>query len=476
MREVRRLLVLGLLCSPLTVLSLWAQGVTVPARLVAGMAQWQDQGVPAEYSYLLRTLPAQLLDSAAGCETHQLSGAEQEALGQKLRERQRDILEKEVSRLRRTLDDMLFDPGKTSADRAGARAAWEEKRTAWLNFTEDSALEATIPRDMPLVLSSGEGENPLLPVFSGPAATYPEPVDFLIHGSIEQVEGLLYFTLGIYSFLEDKELVSLKKAYLPEEGKDFLEEARLLVIDTLLGRSWASLTLKAGEEAASLFLNGEPVGSGGVHLAYLVPGRYEVQAKAPGYEVETVEVELRHRQRVTLEMVLTPLDWTTLKITTGPAGADLYMGSRWLGVSPWEGEFPPGQSILSVRKQGYLDTSRYVPEKRKSPMGIGLSVQGLAVDHLMETQKKRFYSSLGTFVLTLPIPFILQGISQYSAQAWYNENNLYGSSAETDRLRQISLLSYYGSQGALFIQGALFVNMVIDAVRYVKTTDLLFTR
>ena len=122
MREVRRLLVLGLLCSPLTVLSLWAQGVTVPARLVAGMAQWQDQGVPAEYSYLLRTLPAQLLDSAAGCETHQLSGAEQEALGQKLAERQRDILEKEVSRLRRPLDDMLFDPGKTSADRAGARA------------------------------------------------------------------------------------------------------------------------------------------------------------------------------------------------------------------------------------------------------------------------------------------------------------------------------------------------------------------
>jgi hypothetical protein len=434
--------------------------------MVVGMAQWRDQGVPGEYSYLVRTIPSGLLAAAADCGEHQLNPHEGAAVWNNLMDREKKELENEVSQLRRTLDEMVFDQDKSEEERIKAREAWENKVRAWRLFDADSAVPPVIPSTIALELHGLNNDKELLPAFSGPPETYPEKVDYLIHGSVEMVEGVLYFTLGIFSFWEARNLVLLEEAYLPEDAGLFIEEARMTVIDILLGRDWAGLTVKTAESGARLYLNGIIQGQGSINFPFLVPGRYEIQARAPGYRVETLSIDLVHRQKETLELVMTPIDWTSLKINTTPEGADLYLGSRWLGLSPWEGELPPDHSILSIRKQDYQDISRYLPEKRKKTVEILLPVESFDVEHLMETQKKRFYNSLGTFVLTLPIPFILQGLSQYTAQAWYNENTLYGSNDETERLRRISL----------FMQGALFVNMVIDAVRYVKTTDLMFTR
>jgi hypothetical protein len=472
----RILILSGLFFFPGTGSPLWGQADVFPSSLVVGVSQWRNQGVPGEYSYLIRTIPAQLLAAAAGCEDHQIGEPEQQAMREKLAERRKEALEKEVSRLRRTLDEMLFDPSKSEEDRARAHEAWETRLTEWRLSGDDSPAPSQLPAKIALGLHEKNSQDQFLPVFFGPAETYPDKTDYLVHGGVEMVEGILSFTMGVFSFWEGRNLVWIERAYLPEEAGGFIEEARLVMIDTLLGRDWASLSVKTNESGASLSLNGVGVGRGGVNLPYLVPGTYQVHARAPGYQGETVEIELYHRQRETLEIELKPLDWPSFNISTIPEGADLYLGSRWLGQSPWEGSLPPENTILSIRKPGYRETSRYLPEKRKEGMEILLPVESFKVEHLMETHKKRFYSSLGAFVLALPVPFILQGISQYSAQAWYNENSLYGSNDETDRLRRISLLSYYGSQGALFIQGALFVNMVIDAVRYVKTTDLMFTR
>jgi len=470
------LILWGVLFFPGAGFPLWSQAAVFPSKMVAGIAQWRNQGVPGEYAYLVRTIPSQLFTAAVECRDHQIGEWEGQAIRRKMAERQKEELEKEVSRLRRTLDEMLFDHRKSEEDRAKAREAWQIKLTDWRLFNQNSSRPFEPPPRITLGMHEKNDKDRFLPVFLGPAATYPEQTDYLVHGGVEMVEGILFFTMGIFSFWEDRDLVWLERAYLPEEAGRFIEEARMVMIDTLLGREWSSLTVKTSESGAILSLNGVEVGRGGVNLPFMVPGNYQIQAAAPGFRREIVDIELFHRQRETLEIVMPPDEWSPFTISTDPDGADLYLGSRWLGLSPWEGDLPPENFILSVRKPGYRDTFRYLPEKRGDGRDILLPVESFKVEHLMETHKQRFYSSLGAFVLALPVPFILQGISQYSAQAWYDENRLYGSSHETDRLRRISLLSYYGSQGALFIQGALFVNMVIDAVRYVKTTDLMFTR
>ena len=147
----------------------------------------------------------------------------------------------------------------------------------------------------------------------------------------------------------------------------------------------------------------------------------------------------------------------------------VYQDSIWLGSTPLQVNTPLEQHRLLFRREGYADYPLYL--NRGAGEAVFITLQPDLLDP-QEVQKKRrnsFYASFGFFALTLPLPIFFYGLAGDYAMG-YQQAWLYNR-AEANRLYATGNLFYYAYLGTLALSTSLFINMMINLIRYIGSAD-----
>jgi hypothetical protein len=145
-------------------------------------------------------------------------------------------------------------------------------------------------------------------------------------------------------------------------------------------RNVGGLRVEAGEDDATVYLNGEPYKrrktQRGRLLIYLVPRQYTVRVEKPGFEPVAEQIaEVRRGEETSVAFKLTPLPETaSLTIRNAPPGAEVLVDGKRLGAiaaGSNTGTFtlPAGNHTVELRQESYR------PKEWQRPFKAGESVE-----------------------------------------------------------------------------------------------------
>lgn len=132
-------------------------------------------------------------------------------------------------------------------------------------------------------------------------------------------------------------------------------------IDNAFTDETGFLFIKTLPEDAEVLLNGEVIGSGGRVQKEAMVGRYVLAVRHPGpyhgYVSQPFELGSDgHKQTITLKPA-----FGTLSVQSSPSGADVWIGGKRVGTTPYlDNQYPSGQVQIKVTKGFYASSSRTV--------------------------------------------------------------------------------------------------------------------
>jgi hypothetical protein len=160
----------------------------------------------------------------------------------------------------------------------------------------------------------------------------------------------------------------------------------------------------------------------------------------------------------------------TISVATDPAGAALYVDSRWQGVTPLTIDRP------SQRSRGVLDLDGYYPvaldlgPASPAAMSVTMPKDVGPRDVLQAKARDSFYASFAWFVLSLPVPLFSYGLVfdfGVQRQAFLRAGQLVPA-AQALSATNAFLVGYYGGAA---LSAALFTWMVVRIVQYVAVAN-----
>ncbi len=102
---------------------------------------------------------------------------------------------------------------------------------------------------------------------------------------------------------------------------------------------------------SEISVDGEVVGKGAANIT-LPPGSHTITISAFGYENRTITVFVTPRMRLKLSVKLDPLP-VTLKLSSKPTEAYVYVNGEYKGKTPIVLKLPPGKYFVRIVKKGY---------------------------------------------------------------------------------------------------------------------------
>ena len=88
-------------------------------------------------------------------------------------------------------------------------------------------------------------------------------------------------------------------------------------------------------------------------------------------------------------------------------------------------------------------------------------------------QRKRFYNSLGSFIISIPVTALFYSMVEQTGEAYYREYNSSGTENldELIRLQNLNRLQYNLYIASLGLNIFLFSDTIFQAVQYVGSVD-----
>lgn len=451
--------------------------LTVPQdtrdKWVIGVSELDTSGVPTEYTYLAASIPQLLLGNLQALSDHTLRPEERDARAKEVLQTAVMAAGKELSTLIGRRDQLLFSssdgvtlPKQYSDLDSQIEAA--RRRLAYLQGLEPSAVP--VAEVKPIEYWSGHQEGKLLPSPAGrPAAlAAADSLESVIFGTISVQAGLAY--LDIYGYNRVLDTVDYHKSYAgrPEELYNWVTFATEELAGYLLGRSWANLQVQTAPASAAIEVDGTLVGYGKAELKYIKPGTHEISVAEAGYPRKEQTVELAPSKT---ESVTVPLGAPTggkSSIDSTPAAADVYVGSLWVGRTPLTVPLPIEPEEVRISKKGYLDSHFLLSPD--GPLAVNRTLMNAAIDWSTEikTRRDRFYTHLGWFLLSVPVPVILNGLYQNELVAASSTSFSSLSPAAQHQVIVSGNAFYYAAWGTAFLSAGLFVNAIISLIDYIQ--------
>lgn len=119
-----------------------------------------------------------------------------------------------------------------------------------------------------------------------------------------------------------------------------------------------SVLVRSEPAGVDVAMDGDHRGTTPLLLTRLALGSHRLQFTRPGYQPRTVELDIDGAAPKAVDVALVA-DSATVRVTTDPPGAEVYLGGARYGVSPIVMErIPAGESVLEVRADGYETAKR----------------------------------------------------------------------------------------------------------------------
>ncbi|MBI9103445.1 MAG: PEGA domain-containing protein [Spirochaetales bacterium] len=444
-----------------------------PEKLRVGIARFERNNLPPAYDYLAESLPSEILEFVSVCDTHTLTLREVEDLAYNKFSEDIDTLRDEITSLRQQRDKLLFDKNRSEEKYAELSVSIEEKERALLGMDAQSHGLAGI--SIPLVLSEKNRQGEFLQKVAGNIENRnDDSIDYLIWGEIEYIEGLIYLYYEVYSFISGNRIFYKETVFLPENSADIISDDRDKLWTLFLGEEWSRLIVNAEPIASRIRLDGGPWKMSRLESGFILPGLHEITISAYGFKAVTESIALAAGEELVLSFDLAPDFMSRIPVRSYPQGADVYLGSQWMGETPLFLNVPGDFSRILLRKKGFDDYSYYIEGDSATDLNIMLKKSIFDWDIYVKNKRDRFYQSLGGFFLSIPVTvFLYSGYSVYS-NAYTTEKASGVINDELGRLYDMGNICYYGYFGSLFVNSVLFTDLVFKAIDYVRSAGQQF--
>ncbi|PIE04932.1 MAG: hypothetical protein CSA76_01705 [Spirochaetales bacterium] len=449
--------------------SLWTD-----ARWKVGTALFALSSEEENTSGISEVFPRLLLNSLLDIQEHSLSLTEAEhLLRQKVEKEQMDAW-RSLSSLRRQRDDLFFDSNADEQRRRNLDKQIQEAETKLrvlenrLSEPLESSFAGPVPEVLPLEFVYPPSGGNLWNVKDGRFESFrrEKELDVLLAGSAVMVG--TYSGFRVTAYTSEGEVVLWEGAVDSADVPMAAEEASAHARTLLLGRQWAGVDLTFIPAGTVVSVNGRKVGVGSWKTMLLVPGRVEMELNMSGYEPAFYTLTLGEAEILRREFTLTESALQYVLVQTDPPGADVRLGSLWLGRSPLFIVRPESVSPLTLEKKGFRSkTVALYPYTEE--LQIPLENAVLAPQDVFDSSQKKLHNSILWFTLSLAPTFILLGVSRN-----YAEMNIHSTTAGDQRTSYQAYKLTRGIMWGCFGANTLLLgNVLFRLSQYLKAAETL---
>jgi len=438
---------------------------------VVGFTVFKEEGLSPENQYLSSSVPLLLKNELAGISTHTLLPEEQTFVRKAAIARETDAAAQSLTSLRQQRDAQFLDTSPPSASSLASldtriRAALE--RQGFLAALDIARVK--VADQKPVVVKEGTGAGKLLDPPAVPPAIFcaRNGLDFLVGGTIREVQGYILLDVWAYDALRDAMTFSYRDANLREETYSALPGIGRGVSGRLLGRPWSSISFAPNPPNSSLYVDGKLAATGKTPILYLSPGAREIKVSAPGYLDLSRTVTLGPEEETALDVTLEKEQGGNLVISSAPPGADVYLESVWKGKTPLALEKPFERTRVVLSANGFYDQAFSISAGSPSELTFTLLPDSVSRDAIQKKARDDFYASFTWFALSLPIPFFSYAFALDQA---VRVTQLGGSGPQVPQAQALGSALYWGGYvGGTVLSVSLFAWMVIKIIYYVSVS------
>ncbi len=432
---------------------------------VVGVAAFKSGYLSIENRYLLYSVPLLLKESLERLTNHNLSAEERDAYRKHLLDLAWQEFRRKQELAQKKLDERLFLHSVARTTKEYDEKLEVEKVYNWIKSLDYK--EIPFPGSKEVVFKPGEDTGGLLsvPLFSPGEFAKKHNLDLLIWGEIEEIRGYLYIRVNAFHSLLDKNIYSYEDA--AEIGTIFkaLPDTVGELTRVIMGRDWASLTVRTHPSSCEVRINNVWLGMGGLQEQFVDPGEVQVEVSCPGFITEKLSLAIAPLEEKVLQIDLVPTEERKLSLSSVPEGADVYLDALWSGQTPLVLTFPNIDGRLLLTKKGYRDMSYMIAASSSNELNAVMKKHVLDEDAWQAKRRDNFYKSLGLFALSVPLPLFLYNFAVDNA---YARLRAVPASYEYRKFEKRTELLYYGYLGTLFVSVTLFINMGFDLWDYVN--------
>lgn len=178
----------------------------------------------------------------------------------------------------------------------------------------------------------------------------PSNAMLLIDGQVADGSGGVY-TLSL-SYGTHHYTVKLKDFSINNQIVQIDKNAKNIDVD--LTEFFAKVSVSCPTEDAELSINGEQKGVGRWE-GMMIPGKYTIEASKDGCHSQTRQIELKDNDVIAVDFTKLKTITGSLRVDYEPAGADVLLNGKKVGVTPLEiKELPVGDYQLEIWKEYYV--------------------------------------------------------------------------------------------------------------------------
>ncbi|NNM55519.1 MAG: PEGA domain-containing protein [Spirochaetales bacterium] len=444
----------------------------IPTTWTWVCAQWQNpQGTPDGQS-IRDAMAREFVQNWPEISTHFLDSEEIHLL-------QNSILTKARLALDKTITDYRNQQAEAEITNSAppsttAIQGWRDENQLWRQFREHPELVPLV-NPMPLKFGGPSDGTVVSQVKPGAPADMSQALnaDLMFWGILHSQGKIWHLEIGLWSRLENRNLMVWQDSFLPDEIHDRLEKAHNAFQTLFLGRAWASLTIHA-QPASVLYRIDQKSYGNPLVLRDLQPGPLTVEAEAPGYLRMTKTLNLAANKMTNLTWSLKQSSASPISIETTPEGADVWVDSRWVGKTPVKVPSPTTKAHLQIELDHYESISSSITQGQKDLSFLLLPAQPKPD---LQKAKDQFYLSLAAFSFSLTSTILARAFSdqwtaltnQYAAQYTSNSNPIVY--ANYSQAYQWAQNFRYGAYGGLVLTTGVFVWMMMELSAYIHVAE-----
>ena len=299
-------------------------------------------------------------------------------------------------------------------------------------------------------------------------------LDIIVYGFIEDIDDYQYIEVRVWNNFKNKDVVIWNTAIRNDEISSLLKPGIDEVKTAIVGRDWAEISVD-GPENSLIYIDGQFSGIGTINRILIDPGNREIEVKKNGSVPVKKSIYAEKNKHLEVSIELKPVEKKSVIIQTFPQHSDVYLDSEWQGESPIKLELEELPAAVRIKKRGFEVKSFFITDADiiKGVMDIDLYPSVNGRDDYIPDNRKRFYTSMGSFILSIPVTALFYSMVEQTSDAYnreYSSNGLLNYD-ELTRLKNLNVAQYNLYIGALGLNIFLFLDTIIQAVDYVGSVE-----
>ena len=464
----------------------FSEDITVP--LIFNRENWNiaiesfSGSLPVNQEYLKSSVPDLIKQELLSSDIHLLSEREISHYRSEILKEGRKSLIQQISQNYESRDKIIFDGMDSENDRNTINERIIELKKGLMEIDGIDRTQINTADMLRVNWIRSSDDQDFLPSgrFIPQVLVKIYDLDFLITGSITQIEDYYLLEVSGYHSLEEEPSIVYSEFGSIDEIEIMAAEAADELRSIVLGRGWSILLVETNSPEALIYMDGQLIGVGSAEVKTVQPGKVLLEAIGEDNSYWSREADLTGLQHNEFMGILseTEKDFTTLD--TLPHEADVYIGARWVGKTPLKLPRYRERNIwVTIRNEGYYSKAFEVTSKSPETLFYELEEEALTRIELFDLRKKEFYRALGWFSLSVAIPVVTQGMSENYLMQEKEYSSIYQITFEeeyNDLTREaydkyfVTKGIFYGSLG---LSGGLLANVFVKLARYIKAAEAL---